>query len=346
MYDIFISYSRKDTSVADRICKALDAAGISYFIDRQGIGGGMEFPAVLSKAIIDSSIILYIASKNSYSSAFTNSEITFAFNKKKSILPYIIDGSELPLEQQFVFSTVNWRTIENHPIETTLVNDLLSLLGRKKKSIYPSELSILKVKAAKGDSAAQADLAEAYFSGDTKLGVNKDLNQCFYWCRKSAENGNFRGQFRLGYLYHNGLSVEKDINQAIYWYEKAAGQNNRSAMVNLGNIYLNFNIDHKRAFYWYTQAAEKGNIESQYNLGMAYKKGLGTDQDYAKALYWLTEAAKKNYPPALNLLGGMYANGWGVTEDFAQAAYWYKRAINLGSKAAENNLKLLPPEYQ
>ena len=39
-YDVFISYSRKDTEVADKICSALDRAGLSYFIDRQGIGGG------------------------------------------------------------------------------------------------------------------------------------------------------------------------------------------------------------------------------------------------------------------------------------------------------------------
>ena len=39
-YDVFISYSRKDTPITDQICAAFDRAGISYFIDRQGIGGG------------------------------------------------------------------------------------------------------------------------------------------------------------------------------------------------------------------------------------------------------------------------------------------------------------------
>ena len=40
-YDVFISYSRKDTEIAERICAALQNNGITYFIDRQGIGGGM-----------------------------------------------------------------------------------------------------------------------------------------------------------------------------------------------------------------------------------------------------------------------------------------------------------------
>ena len=52
-YDVFISYSRKDTAIADKICKTFDSVGITYFIDRQGIGGGFEFPEVLANAILD-----------------------------------------------------------------------------------------------------------------------------------------------------------------------------------------------------------------------------------------------------------------------------------------------------
>ena len=42
--EVFISYSRKDSDVANRICGAFDNAGISYFIDKQGLAGGFEFP--------------------------------------------------------------------------------------------------------------------------------------------------------------------------------------------------------------------------------------------------------------------------------------------------------------
>ena len=133
-YDIFISYSRKDTAIADQICAALDSVGITYFIDRQGIGGGFEFPAVLAENIVNSKIFLLLASKNSYESKFTMSEIIFAFNKKpkNAILPYIIDNSTLPMSLEFVFAGINWRNVSDHPIETTLVDDLLKLLGRER----------------------------------------------------------------------------------------------------------------------------------------------------------------------------------------------------------------------
>ena len=133
-YDIFISYSRKDTAIADQICAALDSVGITYFIDRQGIGGGFEFPAVLAENIVNSKLFLLLASKNSYESKFTMSEIVFAFNKKpkNAILPYIIDNSSLPISLEFVFAGINWRNMTDHPIDPTLVDDLLKMLGRKR----------------------------------------------------------------------------------------------------------------------------------------------------------------------------------------------------------------------
>ena len=129
-YDIFISYSRKDTAIADRVCEALDQAGISYFIDRQDIGGGFEFPVVLAEAILNSKLVLFLASQNSYDSKFTNAELTFAFNEKpkNSILPYIIDGSIMPPALRFVFSSINWREIATTPIEPDLIHDLKVLL--------------------------------------------------------------------------------------------------------------------------------------------------------------------------------------------------------------------------
>ena len=137
-YDVFISYSRKDSAIADEICKAFDRVGITYFIDRQGIGGGNEFPLELATSILNSQVFLLLGSKNSYESKYTNAEIHFAFKKKeqKSILPYILDDTPMPLEIDFILSTINWRKYQEHPINTILVDDVLKLLGRER----PTEL--------------------------------------------------------------------------------------------------------------------------------------------------------------------------------------------------------------
>ena len=151
-YDVFISYSRKDTAIADQICAAFDKAGISYFIDRQGIGGGMEFPKVLANNILDSQIFLFIASKNSYESLFTDREITFAFNKKRGekLLPYIIDDAPFPKHLELIFASNNWRRLAEHPIEPVLIDDVFRLLGKEKPnteigstSLEPKKKSII-----------------------------------------------------------------------------------------------------------------------------------------------------------------------------------------------------------
>lgn len=145
-YDVFISYSRKDTIIADQIVQAFEREGISFFIDRRGITGGMEFPTVLAAAIRESKIFLFLASKNSYVSKFTQKEIVYAFNKKESqdIIPYIIDGSKLPEQLEFTFSDINWRRIEQHPIDTVLIDDVLFKLGRQRKKKSQTEEVVLE----------------------------------------------------------------------------------------------------------------------------------------------------------------------------------------------------------
>lgn len=132
-YDVFISYSRKDTGIADLICRTFDKYGITYFIDRQEISGGMEFPEIIANAILQSKLFLYLASKNSYASKITKSEITIAFNKKprNSIMLYSIDDTSLPDGLCLAFAAINRRNIKDHPIESTLVNDIYNLLARK-----------------------------------------------------------------------------------------------------------------------------------------------------------------------------------------------------------------------
>ena len=177
-YDIFISYSRKDTAIADQICAALDSVGITYFIDRQGIGGGFEFPAVLAENIVNSKLFLLLASKNSYESKFTMSEIVFAFNKKpkNAILPYIIDNSSLPISLEFVFAGINWRNMTDHPIDPTLVDDLLRMLGRKRVEKVVDVAKVTNIQQSESkplEKAGAANVAKVVIKGTSQSSEQK-----------------------------------------------------------------------------------------------------------------------------------------------------------------------------
>ncbi len=145
-YDVFISYSRKDSEVANRICAAFDEVGITYFIDRQGISGGENFTKAITTAIKGSKTFLFLASKNAYGSIYTNKEVNYAIKKKERecLIPYIIDDSELPDELELVLSDINWRRIEEHPVSTALVDDILRLLGKKRTYAVEDNLQSTK----------------------------------------------------------------------------------------------------------------------------------------------------------------------------------------------------------
>ncbi|MBO4633915.1 MAG: toll/interleukin-1 receptor domain-containing protein [Bacteroidales bacterium] len=129
-YDVFISYSRKDSTIANQIYDALEAEGVSCFIDKEGISGGADFPTVLSEAILGSKVFLLLASENSYASEFTQKEVTYAVSKKGSrfIFPFIIDNSQLPRDLEFLLSNINWRVLSSR---YTIKKDLVADIKRK-----------------------------------------------------------------------------------------------------------------------------------------------------------------------------------------------------------------------
>ena len=141
-YDVFISYSRKDTKTADRICDALSKSGVTCFIDRKDIDGGKEFTEVIMDAIDNSALFLFIGSNNSYSAKYAPLEAKYAFDEKESntIIPYLIDDTPLPKKFRFYFGTINIRNIKEHPIETILVKDVLNLLGREVSDVKAREV--------------------------------------------------------------------------------------------------------------------------------------------------------------------------------------------------------------
>lgn len=66
-HDVFISYSRLDIKHANQLCRALDEAGINYWID-QDIYGSANFVSEITKHIRNCKVVVFIASRNSASS--------------------------------------------------------------------------------------------------------------------------------------------------------------------------------------------------------------------------------------------------------------------------------------
>ena len=108
-YDVFISYSRKDIAAAETLCRALDEAGVNYWIDRN-MHGSVNFLSEITRYIRNAKAVLFIASDNSAKSEWTQKEILYAIKHKKTIIPYRLGKFHFEENEEldFVFTNVQW----------------------------------------------------------------------------------------------------------------------------------------------------------------------------------------------------------------------------------------------
>lgn len=107
-HDVFISYSRADSEVANAVCKAFDANGISYWIDKEGVISGESFAKRIVPAIKNSKITVFLSSQNSNMSVFTVKEIVIAFNNGKHIIPFRIENIGFSDQLEFFLCDLSW----------------------------------------------------------------------------------------------------------------------------------------------------------------------------------------------------------------------------------------------
>ena len=96
-YDVFISYSRRDyvdesynvipgNAIAE-IQNVFDENGITYWFDKDGIYSGQEFIEIITGAIAESKMLIFISSKHSNESMWTAGEIFEALDGEKACDP-------------------------------------------------------------------------------------------------------------------------------------------------------------------------------------------------------------------------------------------------------------------
>lgn len=137
MYDVFISYSRVDSSIAQYIFNGLTDKGLNVFFDIESIRSE-SFASKIATGIKESKIILFIASHNSVTSNYAPDELVFAKNNKprNAIIVYRVDSSSFPDDIELLFSSLNQRTMESDSIEI-LIDDILYLLAQGEISRTP-----------------------------------------------------------------------------------------------------------------------------------------------------------------------------------------------------------------
>ncbi|WP_317928605.1 TIR domain-containing protein [Halioxenophilus sp. WMMB6] len=97
MTDVFISYSRKDSDMVERIRDSLKRHGLDVWIDQEDIGTGARWDQQIEAGIQTADKILVILSSASVASQNVGDEWSYALEKQKHIIPVMLEACDVPM---------------------------------------------------------------------------------------------------------------------------------------------------------------------------------------------------------------------------------------------------------
>lgn len=128
-HDVFISYSTKNSDVANKVCYVLEQNGLKCWIAPRNISSGRIYVDEIADAIKSTKIVVLIYSTYSQESKYVNNEINMAFSNNKKILSFNIDDSMPKEDMEYYLKITQWLSAYPNPEDEfeTLVKDALKL---------------------------------------------------------------------------------------------------------------------------------------------------------------------------------------------------------------------------
>jgi hypothetical protein len=128
-HDVFISYSTKNSDVANKVCHVLEQNGLKCWIAPRNISSGRIYIDEIADAIKSTKIVVLIYSVYSQESKYVNNEINMAFSNDKRILSFNIDDSMPKENMEYYLKITQWLSAYPNPEDEfeTLIRDALKL---------------------------------------------------------------------------------------------------------------------------------------------------------------------------------------------------------------------------
>ena len=167
-YDVFISYSRRDyvdenynvipgNAIAE-IQNVFDENGITYWFDKDGIYSGQEFIEIITGAIAESKMLIFISSKHSNESIWTAGEIFEALDGEKAIIPVKIDNCQYNKKFKLLIHPLDYIDYQENP--QNALKDLLRAINKVKEDIAQKQREEEKLRQEKEAEAKKEKIKE------------------------------------------------------------------------------------------------------------------------------------------------------------------------------------------
>lgn len=120
-YDVFLSYSRKDTDTMQRIYQTLQEEGLRIWIDANLMDvdpSKPEWKDAIEKGIEASRSVVVILSPDAKQSDWVKRELDYAYAQHKPIFPVLVRGTQ---QDAVPFLLVSHQRAENNNGETKMM---------------------------------------------------------------------------------------------------------------------------------------------------------------------------------------------------------------------------------
>lgn len=186
-YDIFLSYSRRDTPTAMLIKSAIQSLGYSVFYDQDILEGDPNWRATIARNIDNCGALVFFRTQNSVESKWCTREVNIADEADKNILPvaFLRDKEDLPSspELQAVLLLPQTCFISESPTIADLKNELQTSLEKSigKPQWKPNSLLLTDLMATATDNLNAR--YKVSFEGIETRGIESDvLNDRISFC--------------------------------------------------------------------------------------------------------------------------------------------------------------------
>jgi len=105
---VFISYSRRDSSVADAVYERLEHAGVAVWLDRRSIRPGMNYAEEIFRAISEASAVVLLLSETANESREIHREIQLASSANVPIIPVRLESVTYHPALAYYLSATQW----------------------------------------------------------------------------------------------------------------------------------------------------------------------------------------------------------------------------------------------
>ena len=238
---------------------------------------------------------------------------------------YLIKREEIRLKlEAYIAQEDNEPVVEKNDIDENIECLIDSINDKLDRAI----LSQLINAAESGNKESAFELGQLYES-------QNHFRKAAMIYKKLAEEGLAAAQYKLGWMYNEGIVYKRNLKKAVSWIQKSADQEYPEAQYELAQCYkkgIVVEANPQKAMDLYRAAALQGCVEAQLDLGLWL---INEDEFEPEGERWLQKAAENRNMDAMFYLGDLYSNGFNGKKDLMIAAYCYHEAAKSGNPEAQ-----------